>query len=236
MKIKTKKGKTNKKKRQNKKTRRYYGGANPQDILNSIENKSNNPTSKTGLGILSFGKIIYEKFFQLLAALLMEYINKLGLILGVDISNPQQVSDKIENIKIILSDPEIREKVKVIVEKILVIMQIALEASEPYVKPLAEKVSKIYTDISGEFGGTTVKIARDVIQTIPGLNVIASLIDLSSNAATTGLNTYNAKLQVEKAIANTLEATSMNFNNLLNERAGLLNRTDESINQLNNPS
>ena len=222
-----------KKLKKNIKTRRYYGGAitNPQDILNSIENKSNEVRSKNS--VPNFGGIIFGKVFKLLEGLLVEYINKIALLLGVDISNPQQVNEKLEKIKIILSDPEIREKVKIIVERIVIIMEIAIEAAEPYAKPLAKKMAKIYVDMEGEFGGTTVKIARDVIQTIPGLNVIASLLDLSSNASKYILDTYNAKLQLQNAIANTVEASSINYSNLLKEKKELLDRTKESVNQFN---
>jgi hypothetical protein len=45
------------------------------------------------------------------------------------------------------------------------------------------------------------------------------------------IDVYNAKLKVQDAVANTLEASSINYNKLLKERGELLNRTNESINQ-----
>lgn len=194
------------------------------NVLNYIDERDKQLMQNTFNKISSKVVILFEE-------LLVEYINVLGRLLGVDISNPQDINSKLEEIRVIVTDPEIREKVKIIVERMVIIMDIALDAMEPYSKPLGEKLSNIYVNIASEFDTSLVRITKDVIAAIPGLNVIAALVDVSSMVSTTMINVYNAKLKMQDAVANTVEASSINYNKLLKERGELLNRTNESINQ-----
>ena len=103
----------------------YNKSSEPENTLSYIERHKQLMQNDT------FNKIP-SKVVLLFEELVIEYINVLGRLLGVDISNPQDINSKLEEIKVIVTDPEIREKVKIIVERMVIIMNIALDAMEPY--------------------------------------------------------------------------------------------------------
>lgn len=226
-KVKTRKNRSLRKR--HKQSKRLYGGLNSraEKIMKTVEQPDNANGEKKPTP--AFVKIVFEKMAYLMEGILIESINQLSKILGVDISDPKQVKRRLEEIKVLLMDPEIRAKVIIIVERLAIISEIALEAAEPYMKPLAKKVNKIYVDSTSELGESTVQIIKNVIKAIPGINVIASLIDLVTTASTAALDTAKAKKQIDIAVSKSLEATSINYLDLLKEKNELLKRTGESM-------
>ena len=91
-----------------------------------------------------FTEKLINRLLLVIEGLLIKSIDQLGNVIGLDVSDPKQVSAKLEEIEVIISNPEIHEQVVSIVEKINMLLYVALEAAKPRMKPLAEKINNIY--------------------------------------------------------------------------------------------
>ena len=167
---------------------------------------------------------LINRILLLIEELIIKSIDQLGYIIGFDVSNPQQVNAKLEEIKVILTDPEINEKVRIIVGNISVLLFIALEAAQPYIKPMADKINKIYTTSTSDLGKSTITILKNIAKAIPIYGAVVALIDAANTITVTAANTFTAAKHAQSAYADALTAASTNFKEVLSKKKDLLSQ------------
>lgn len=199
---------TRKKKIGNRKKRIHVGGGEPTSDFNSI---------------------LINRILLLIQGLVLESIDQLGNVIGIDVSDPRQVKAKLEEIKVILSDPEINEKVRIIVGKISVLLTVALEAAEPYIKPLSEKLNKIYVQSTSDLGKSTITILKNIAKAIPIYGAIVSLVDSANTVAVTSADTLVAQQHATLAVNDAISKMSDDFTNLLKQKQDLLSTRGAQI-------
>ena len=159
----------------------------------------------------SFTNKLIHRVLLLIEGLILESIDQLGNTLGLDVSNPQQVNAKLDELKILVSDPETQEKVRIIVGKMGILLSIAFEAVDPYIQPLADKINKIYVQSTSELGKSSITILKNIAKAIPVYGAIVALIDMANTITVTGANSVSAKEHVQSAYDDALIAASINF-------------------------
>jgi hypothetical protein len=176
-----------------------------------------------------FTEKLINRTLLLIEGLIIESIDQLGYSIGIDVSNPEQVNAKLEEIKVIISDPEINEKVRIIVGKISVLLSVALEAAQPYVKPMAEKLNDIYVKSTSDLGRSTISILKNIAKAIPVYGAIVALIDAGNTITETAANTVTAKEHAKSAVDDAIREIADDFKNLLKQKKDLLSRIPTEV-------
>jgi len=190
------------------KNRRYIGGAEPTRGF----------TSK-----------LINRLLLLIEGMILKSIDKLGHVIGIDLSDPKQVSEKIAEIQGIIADPEINEKVRIIVDKIGILLSVALEAAEPYMQPMAHKLNNIYVKSTSELGASTITIIKNIAKVIPVYGAIVAMIDAANTITVSSAHTATAKEHAKMAVGDAVREMSDEFRNLLKQKKDLLSRIPTEV-------
>jgi len=172
---------------------------------------------------------VLEKTGELAEGLTLNAIEDTGELLGVDLSNPEETSRKLDEIKEVISSPETAEKVNEIVGEAAVVGAVALEAAEPFTKPLIDKSVELAEETGNKVGKAGVNIVLNTIEEIPGVGVFVGTVRSLNTAALTGLSALDATNEVIDKTSDAVKATTRNFEDLLDEKTAILKRTGESV-------
>jgi hypothetical protein len=176
-----------------------------------------------------FTSKLINRILLLVEGLILESIGKLGNVIGIDVSNPNQVNAKLDEIKVIVADPETNKKVRVIVDKISVLLFVALEAAQPYIKPMADKVNDIYIKSTSDIGKSTITILKNIAKAIPVYGAIVALIDTANTITVTAANTVTAKQHAQSAVDEAIREISDEFKSLLKQKQDLGSRIPTEV-------
>jgi hypothetical protein len=155
-------------------------------------------------------------------------IEKVGNVVGVDVTKPQIIENKLHQIENIISSPEIKKEISKITE-------VAGQAVEPYIKPLEEKVIEKTKEVGKELGTSAVQIGLNTAEEIPGVGIIIGTLRSLDQAAKAGLSTINAFTEVSKDTTDAINATAKNYKRLIGENLEIGKRINNSISEFSNP-
>ena len=189
------------------------------------------PSKDTDLG----DSTIIEKTGQLAQGVTVNAIENTGALLGVDLSNPQETSDKLNDIKETLTSPENVEKMKEIVGETAEVGAVALKAAEPFTEPLLEKTGEALEKSGSIIGKAGVNIILNTAEEIPGVGVVVGTIRSLIKAGEAGLAVVDATTEVATVSSDTVNAATQNFEELMKERGDVLKRTDDAVKEFEEP-
>ena len=178
---------------------------------------------------------ILDKATNLAEGLGVKTLENASNLIGIDITNPQQTNQKLEQIKQTLTNPENINKFKEITSNIAEIGAVGIEASKPFITPLIDTTIEKLKEAGSEIGEAGVKIALNTAEEIPGVGILIGTVRNLSNAGEAGLAAINAGSEIVKTTSDSINAATKNFNRLIKEKGELLNRTQNSINNFMNP-
>ena len=223
--------KTNKRRYlQNRKSRRMYGGyqdggaedGGAEDggadlaankILNKIDeqNKIEFPAIKD----IPFVGPIIEKTGNLVEGALVKGIDVMGNSIGVDIDNPGSISEKLNNIKEDLNNPENVENAKAILGNAGKYVEVGIEAAAPVIEEMSDKILPVVREEADKaikaVVATGVNLGEDVFG--PFIGIPRTLL----SAATAFNASVNAGSELVKGVAETVQGTQDNYNRIINE-------------------
>ena len=221
-KTKTKKiRKTNKRRYlQNRKSRRMYGGN--QDVgsdlaANKILDKidEQNKVEFPAINDIPFVGPIIEKTGNLVEGALVKGIDAMGNSIGVDIDNPGSISEKINNIKENLNNPENVENAKAILGNAGKYVEVGIEAAAPVIEEMSDKILPVVREEADKaikaVVATGVNLGEDVFG--PFIGIPRTLL----SAATAFNASVNAGSELIKGVAETVQGTQDNYNRIINE-------------------
>jgi hypothetical protein len=233
-----------KKRRQQKRltTRKYIksGGSEndtsqhktPEQIMNEVENPpvSNAPSIISNI----MNSPIVEKTEDLAEGVTLNVINKAGDLIGVDLSDKEQIHEQLDNIKSALTNPETTEKIKDIA---LNVGELGVEVGKellPIAKPLVSQVAESTGKALSKTASAFVTTGINFIKATP-LGIPLILAEDASKFAQAGLATGAAVADVTKATANATRASLKTLEQFSREKQDLINKTEESIKEFANP-
>jgi hypothetical protein len=186
--------------------------------------------------IASLGNIpMFKKTSELAEGLTLKGIERMGTLLGVDLSNSQNVNEKLTQIKIALADPKNKEKVKEIVSEAAKVGALALEAASPFIQPLVNKSIAVGSEAMSKMGEAAVKIGLNTAEEIPGVGVVIGTVRSLSNAGEAFAAASSAASEVVTASSDTINAATKNFERLMKEKMNSVNRINDSLNKFQKP-
>jgi hypothetical protein len=178
---------------------------------------------------------ILKKTTDLAEGLLLKGIEHIGKMFDINLSESDDVSDKLNKIKIALADPKNKEKIREIFSEAVVLGTIAVEAASPFLQPLVNKTLEVGSDAVTKIGKSVVKIGLNTAEEIPILGVVISIIRSLSNAGEAFLATTNAASQIVTASSDSINAATKNFDRLMKEKMQGLNRINGSLSEFQRP-
>jgi len=215
--------KTNKRRYlQNRKSRRMYGGFQDggeendvaaNKILDKIDEQ--NKVEFPALKDIPFVGPIIEKTGNLVEGALVKGIDVMGNSIGVDIDNPGSISEKLNNIKEDLNNPENVENAKAILGNAGKYIEVGIEAASPVIEEMSDKILPVVTKEADKATkaviATGVNLAEDVAG--PFIGIPRTLL----SAATAFNASVNAGSELVKGVAETVQGTQDNYNRIINE-------------------
>ena len=207
------------------KHKRMYGGDVDVDVEEKINEKEANEIfkkieeqNKVELPDISeipvVGPVI-EKTGDLIEGASVNIIDKAGDLLGVDIDNPGSISEKLDDVKEALSDPENLEKLKDIAGEAGKIGEVAIVAFQPAAEKFVETTLPVVTDgfnkaVKGVVA-TGVNLAEDVAG--PFIGIPRTLL----SAATAFNASVSAGSELVKGASQAIQGSQENFERLMDK-------------------
>ena len=207
------------------KHKRMYGGDVDVDVEEKINEKEANEIfkkieeqNKVELPDISeipvVGPVI-EKTGDLIEGASVNIIDKAGDLLGVDIDNPGSISEKLDDVKEALSDPENLEKLKDIAGEAGKIGEVAIVAFQPAAEKFVETTLPVVTDgfnkaVKGVVA-TGVNLAEDVAG--PFIGIPRTLL----SAATAFNASVSAGSELVKGASEAIQGSQENFERLMDK-------------------
>jgi vacuolar-type H+-ATPase subunit I/STV1 len=224
----------------------YKGGFNTNSNVNSNINANANNNSANEImnhikeerqfHLPSLGDSgVFSKATNLAQGATLNAVDKLGQIVGVDLTNPQQTQQKLEQIKANINNPETIAKVKEILSFYSQYGTIALEAVQPFLQKLSSIIIEEGGKTANKFIDTGSTIIGNAIKEIPGVGLVVSLAQDAEKIGETAASVVNTGTTITTEFSDTINAAILNFNNLIKEKQDLLNRTQSSIQDFTNP-
>ena len=231
------KSRKNKRRKSSRKSlRRMYGGVSPpssvpeQQFSNTAQNKKQDDIAGDRImkkieeqnkvefpsidDIPIIGPVI-EKTGDLIEGASVNLIDKTGDFIGVDIDNPGSVSQKLDDVKEIVSNPENIEKMKEIAGEIGKYGEVAVVAFKPAAEKFIDTSLPVVTegiDKAVKAGvATGVNLVEDVAG--PFIGIPRTLL----SAATAFNASVNAGSELIKGTAEAIQGTQENMNRLLDK-------------------
>ena len=223
-KTKTKKiRKTNKRRYlQNRKSRQKNQDGGNQDVgsdlaANNILDKidEQNKVEFPAINDIPFVGPIIKKTGNLVEGALVKGIDAMGNSIGVDIDNPGSISEKINNIKENLNNPENVENAKAILGNAGKYVEVGIEAAAPVIEKTVDKILPVVREEADKaikaVVATGVNLGEDVFG--PFIGIPRTLL----SAATAFNASVNAGSELIKGVAETVQGTQDNYNRIINE-------------------
>jgi hypothetical protein len=217
------------------KTRKYrkkikkniYGGESKENAIMRQVKKDNDI-------VFNLGKLpVVIQASNLLTGLTIKGLQRFGQLIGVDLSNTEDFSEKLDQIKIALADPKNKEKIRKIIEELANTGAIMLEAAGPFLEQLVDKSIKIGSESITKIAEAAVKVALNTAEEIPVAGIVIGMVRSLSNAGEAALAATNATNQMITSTSNTINAASKNYERLIKEKMNSENRINKSVTNFN---
>ena len=202
---------------------------NASQIMNEVKKERK-------FSIPSLGNIpMIKKTGELVEGLTLKGVERLASLLGINLSDSRSVNEKLDQIKLALSDPKNKEKIKEIVSEAAKVGAVAVEAASPFIQPLVNKTIAVGTESMSKIGESAVKIALNTAEEIPVAGVVIGTVRSLSNVGEAMAAASSAASEVVTASSDTINAATKNFERLMKEKMNSVNRINDSLNKFQQP-
>ena len=174
---------------------------------------------------------VINRIIELYEGLAIQMLDNTADFLNVDLTDSERFRQRLEELKLILNDPQNKELMREVLVNFSQVGIVALDAARPFIDDLITEIFEKLRIVGNEFGEAGVKIALNTLEEIPGYGVIIGTIRSVSNAAEAVLASSNAFSEIVTKTSDTVNASVQNFDKLLKEKGDLIGRTTDSINK-----
>jgi hypothetical protein len=162
-------------------------------------------------------------------------LENVGERLGVDITNPQEVSNALDNIKNAVTNPENVKKTTEILKGFAQNAAVYYKALEPLIDPMTDKFLEVGSKAAEKAGETAVVIASNTVKEIPGVGLAYALAQDASKIGEAFTAATNAAAELTTSASDSAVVFKKNLEKLKAEKAAIESRTMNSLNQFQNP-
>lgn len=206
-----------------------------KEIMEKVKDENKMDMSSLSPDLNLGDSTILQKTSDLTEGVTVNAIESTGNLLGVDLSNPEETSQKLDDIKENITSPENIEKMTEIVGEAATLGNIAMEAAEPFTTPMINKSAEVIEEAGSKIGKAGVNIILNTAEEIPGVGILIGTVRTISKIGEAGLAATNAASELVTTSSNTINATSKNFDELIKEKEDVVKRTDDSVKEFEDP-
>lgn len=145
----------------------------------------------------------------------------------------EATKDVLETANEKLNDPALIEDVKEAAENVANTAEVIEEASEPALNNLIDNASEIGAKAASKIGESSVGVALNTAEAIPGVGAVIGLARDADNIATAGEAIVEAGAQTVTTFADSLVKAEEAIKNKIAESASIKNRISEGVNKFN---
>ena len=153
----------------------------------------------------------------------------IGNAVGVDITNPEETTKKLDDIKETLSDPENIEKIKEITAEAAKNGAVIFKAASPLIDPLVEKTIDVGSKSAKKIAESSGTIFSNFIKEIPGVGLAYSLVQDASKIGEAASAVTNATAEITTQTADSAVVFKKNLEQLKKEGDTTENRINSSV-------
>ena len=162
-------------------------------------------------------------------------LETVGDKLGVDITNPQGIDNALDNIKNSVTNPENVKKTAEILKGLAQNAAVYYEAVEPVIDPMADKFLEVSSKAIEKAGETATLVLSNAVKEIPGVGLAYSLVQDVSKIGEAASAATNAFAEFTTTASDSAVVFKQNLEKLKAEKAAIEARTNETLNQFQNP-
>lgn len=162
-------------------------------------------------------------------------LETVGDKLGVDIKNPQGIDNALDNIKNAVTNPENVKKTAEILKGLAQNASVYYEAVEPLIDPMADKFLEVSSKAAKKAGETATVVLSNAVKEIPGVGLAYSLVQDASKIGEAASAATNAFAEFTTTASDSAVVFKQNLEKLKAEKAAIEARTNETLNQFQNP-
>jgi len=211
-------------------------GGNVLSNDNSASQIMNEVKNERKFNIDSLGNFpLFKKTGELAEGLTLKGVERVGSLMGINLSDSRSINEKLDQIKLALSDPKNKEKIKEILGEAAKVGAVAVEAARPFIQPLVNKSIAVGTEAMSKIGESAVKIGLNTAEEIPVAGVVIGTVRSLSNVGEALAAATSAASAVVTASSDTINAATKNFERLMKEKINSVNRINESVNKFKQP-
>jgi hypothetical protein len=241
------------KKRRQTRSKKYRGGEalkTPEEIIQEVKDERKikatpepSVTTEQGDGVIeksvdlteTVGERALTDTVNLAEGVTLNAIESTSALFGVDLTDANATNAKLDDIKATISDPKTQEKVQEVVGEAAKVGAVAVEASKPFLDPLIDTTVDKGGEVLSKMGKTGVKVLLNTATEIPGAGVIIGSIRSMSNIGEAVVASANATSEVVTSTADTVNAATKNFEQLIDEKQDIEKRTQSSVSKYEDP-
>ena len=214
-----------------------YGGNISSSSLSSQSSNYNNMLNqvkdKSQINLGNFN--IMNKLQTLLGGLFLNATENIAKITNVNLNDSSSIDEKLNKIKIGLSNPVNKEKLRQIIGELAQNGTIAIEASAPFINEFVKKSINISTNSLSDIGEAIVKIMLNTAEEIPGVGILIGMVRSFSNVGEAVVSSINAGSEIVTASSQAIDGSLENFKRITNENSNRMNDVNASINNFTQP-
>ena len=201
----------------------------------NLENQSLQELKKMKDERLAKSSSIFSNIENSAKGVAVNALENVGNKFGVDITNPQEVSNALDNIKNAVTNPENVKKTTEILKGFAQNAAVYYKALEPLIDPMTDKFLEVGAKAAEKAGETATVIASNAVKEIPGVGLAYALAQDASKIGEAFTAATNAAAELTTSASDSAVVFKKNLEKLKAEKAAIESRTMNSLNQFQNP-
>ena len=217
-----------------KKTRMSYRGGNNEPTT-ELEQKSLDELQKIKDDREKASNQILEDASTIATGVTANTLEGIGNMVGVDITDPKEAAEDLDNIKKIVSDPKNVEKVKEIVSEAAKQGAVVFQAAQPLIGPVVDTAIKQGEKVFDKSVDALTTTGANLVKEIPGVGLVITGIQDISKIGEAASAAIGATSEIVTQTADSAVVFDKNLKELQKEGELTTNRTNESIKDFETP-
>ena len=150
-------------------------------------------------------------------------------LMGVDLTNKDEVNSALQKEIKILSDPETRENIKKVIGEGAQTLAVGLEAAKPAINKFVETTTEAIEKSAKKIGDASVSVALNTLEEIPMVGVLVGTIRSADKATQAAQSIFNAGSEIVAASGDVVGQVTKSINNKTNTIAPTFSSMKEGL-------
>jgi len=154
-----------------------------------------------------------------------------GELIDINPEDKEEVAKKLDDIKEVINDPELREKATEVIDDVAKNAALVIKAAEPATEELTKVATKNFEIAGKEIGKASINIGMNMFEEIPGIGAILALTRSLDTAAKAGLKVADATSEVIEVGSEAVKETINNLEEIKEKSKNEMKNVSQNMNE-----